>query len=110
MSPRRPWVGHLSSKDTTILVHSRHTLEHVHTLSGHAGPVNAIGLHADRLASASGDAKIRVWNLVSGQCEKVFEGHERGLACVEFKGEYVVSGSNDKTYVWSIWRWVVVVL
>lgn len=83
----------------TLLIHSRKTLAHLHTLTGHAGPVNAIGLAGERVASASGDGKIRLWDLVSGECIRVLEGHERGLACIEFKGDYIVSGSNDRTCV-----------
>lgn len=89
-----------SSKDTTILVHGRrapHAL--LHTLDLHTGPVNALSLDGHALASASGDGRVRLWDLATGAFERRLKGHERGLACVSLKEGWVVSGSNDKTCV-----------
>lgn len=47
--------------------------------------MNAIGLEGGRVVSASGDGRMMLWDAASGRCERVFEGHERGLACIEFK-------------------------
>ncbi|KAF9777520.1 WD40 repeat-like protein [Thelephora terrestris] len=63
------------SKDTWIRVWDRSTLGLLTTFEGHQGPVNAVGLQGNRVVSASGDGK--------------------GLACIEFKGDLIVSGSND---------------
>ena len=35
--------------------------------------------------SASGDGKMILWDINSGRQLRTFEGHDRGLACVEFK-------------------------
>lgn len=91
------------------------------TLSGHEGPVNAIGLQGMRVVSASGDGKMILWDIETGKRMRIFEGHDRGLACIEFKvciwcfffhvllfnlnlykDDIIVSGSNDcKIKVWS---------
>ncbi|KAK7042379.1 WD-repeats-region domain-containing protein [Favolaschia claudopus] len=103
------------SKDTTIRVWERETRKLHRTLRGHDGPVNAVGLqsghytiaddagpHGGRVVSASGDGKMILWDIASGERVRTFEGHDRGLACIEFKGDLIVSGSNDcKIKLWS---------
>jgi F-box and WD-40 domain protein 1/11 len=43
-----------------------------------------------------------LWDIMSGKQLKSFEGHDRGLACVEFKGDLIVSGSSDrKIKIWN---------
>ena len=73
-----------SSKDTKIRVWNRETLELHRTLSGHQGPVNAIGLQNGFIVSASGDTKMMLWDIERGTCLRTFDG-DRGLACIEFK-------------------------
>jgi WD40 repeat protein len=77
-----------SSKDAVIRVWNRATLSLHCTLRGHEGPVNAIGLQASRVVSASGDGKMILWDINSGERLRTFEGHDRGLACIEFKVGY----------------------
>jgi WD40 repeat protein len=74
-----------SSKDTKIRVWNRETLELHRTLTGHEGPVNAIGLQNGFIVSASGDTKMMLWDIDRGTCLRTFDGHDRGLACIEFK-------------------------
>lgn len=71
------------SKDTSIRVWSRDTLEPYRSLQGHRGPVNAIQVIGDIIVSASGDANAKLWNIETGQLVRVFKGHERGLACIQ---------------------------
>jgi WD40 repeat protein len=80
---RRSFRGN-SSKDTKIRVWNRETLELHRTLSGHQGPVNAIGLQNGFVVSASGDTKMKLWDIERGTCLRTFDG-DRGLACIEFK-------------------------
>ena len=54
-------------------------------MAGHEGPVNAVGLQDGKVVSASGDGKMMLWDVVTGSRIRVFEGHDRGLACIEFK-------------------------
>ena len=81
-----------SSKDSLIRVWDRKTLELRSTLRGHDGPVNAVGLHGNRVVSASGDGRMILWDVTSGERLRTFEGHNRGLACIEFKvGDHLAS-------------------
>lgn len=80
----------------------RASLQPFQTLSGHDGPVNAVGLQDDKVVSASGDGKIMLWDIPTGERLRTFEGHDRGLACIEFRGDLIISGSNDKKIkIWS---------
>ena len=74
-----------SSKDTLIRIWKRSDLTLFTTLQGHEGPVNAVGLQDDKVVSASGDGKMMLWDIASGQRIRTFEGHDRGLACIEFQ-------------------------
>ncbi|KAJ7805601.1 hypothetical protein B0H14DRAFT_3882878 [Mycena olivaceomarginata] len=85
--------------------------------SGHEGPVNAVGLEsgeyddADAKDKSEGDVGYGEGNksqrhegrvdIKSGEQVRTFEGHDRGLACIEFKGDLIISGSNDcKIKIW----------
>jgi F-box and WD-40 domain protein 1/11 len=74
-----------SSKDALIRVWNRSNLALHTTFRGHEGPVNAVGLQSGRVVSASGDGKMMLWDIESGKRLRVFEGHDRGLACIEYK-------------------------
>jgi WD40 repeat protein len=54
------------------------------TLREHVGPVNdvAVNQNETQLASVSGDGRLIIWNLVSGEVVKIIAGGERGVACV----------------------------
>lgn len=86
------------SKDTLIKVWDRHTGRLLKTLRGHTGPVNAVQLRGNLLASASGDGMSRLWRLDEGVCIKEFSSQNRGLACVEFSedGRTIFAGGNDQ--------------
>jgi len=86
------------SKDTTIKIWDRLTGTLLKTLTGHRGPVNAIQLRGNLLASASGDGMSKLWRLEDGVCIKEFSSQDRGLACVEFSddGRTIFAGGNDQ--------------
>lgn len=85
------------SKDTTIKIWDRNTGALLQTLQGHRGPVNAVQLRGNLLASASGDGMAKLWRLDNWTCIKEFHSRERGLACVEFSedGRSIFAGGND---------------
>jgi F-box and WD-40 domain protein 1/11 len=72
-----------------------HTL--LTTLTGHGAAVNAVMIHKDTIVSASGDRTIRAWNIQTGKCEKNYLGHTKGIACVQYDGRRIISGSSDNT-------------
>lgn len=67
------------------------------TLDGHNAAVNAIQIHHNQIASASGDRTVKIWDVLSGKCIQTLQGHTKGIACVQFDGRRVVSGSSDNT-------------
>lgn len=67
----------------------------IQVLHGHGAAVNAIQLHGDEIASASGDRVIKIWNIHTGHCERTMVGHSKGIACIQYDGKTVVSGSSD---------------
>lgn len=69
----------------------------IQILYGHVAAVNAIQLHGDEIASASGDRVIKIWNIHTGNCEKTMIGHTKGIACIQYDGKTVVSGSSDQS-------------
>ncbi|NXV44719.1 FBW10 protein, partial [Uria aalge] len=66
-------------------------------LSGHAGSIKALFLHEKKefVLSASFDLSIRCWNIRSGACMKVFNGHCGTITCLDFHEEQFVSGARD---------------
>ncbi len=86
------------SKDSTIIVWDRNTGELLRRLVGHRGPVNAVRMRGNLLASASGDTMSKLWNIESGVCIKEFSSRDRGLACVEFSedGRTIFAGGKDQ--------------
>ncbi|KAG1748786.1 hypothetical protein EDD22DRAFT_958114 [Suillus occidentalis] len=58
--------------------------------------VNAVSVVGDVIVSGSGDRSIRVWNANTGALISSFEEHHaRGIASIEFKPPYLLSGSSD---------------
>ncbi|NXS93872.1 FBW10 protein, partial [Jacana jacana] len=74
-------------------------------LSGHAGSIKALFLHEKKgfILSASFDLSIRCWNIHSGVCMKIFNGHCGTITCLDLHEERFVSGSRDgMVKVWSL--------
>ena len=67
------------------------------TIESHGAAVNAVHIHKDQLVSASGDRSLMIWNIHSGVRTGVCMGHKKGIACVQYDGRRIVSGSSDDT-------------
>ncbi|KAL2887302.1 Vegetative incompatibility protein HET-E-1 [Ceratocystis lukuohia] len=71
------------------------------TLEGHGSFVTSVMFSKDgqRLASASWDNTIKIWDATSGVCLQTLEGHDRGVTSVVFSndGQQLASGSRDNT-------------
>ncbi|XP_010151687.1 PREDICTED: F-box/WD repeat-containing protein 10-like [Eurypyga helias] len=74
-------------------------------LSGHAGSIKALFLHEKKgfVLSASFDLSIRCWNIYSGACVKIFNGHCGTITCLDLHEEQFVSGARDGVVkVWDL--------
>ncbi|MEE3371248.1 MAG: hypothetical protein VX346_18080, partial [Planctomycetota bacterium] len=75
------------------------------TIKGHAAQVNSVSFSPDgiRLASASGDKTVKVWDVATGQEMLTLKGHNDVVLSVSFSpdGTKLASASIDKTVkVW----------
>ncbi|KAM9222225.1 F-box/WD repeat-containing protein 10-like [Leptosomus discolor] len=74
-------------------------------LSGHAGSIKALFLNEKKgfVLSASFDLSIRCWNIYSGACVKIFNGHCGTITCLDLHKEQFVSGARDgMVKVWNL--------
>ena len=78
------------------------------TFKGHEGQVSAVCLTSDGTQALSGsiDATIRVWDVATGRCVKVLQGHNRSVTCIvcdRTDGHWALSGSYDCTLrLWNV--------
>ncbi|XP_044309793.1 CMT1A duplicated region transcript 1 protein [Varanus komodoensis] len=74
-------------------------------LYGHAGSIRAVYLNEPKgfLLSGSYDLSIRMWNIFTGTCVRIFNGHSGSITCLDVYKNKFVSGSKDCTAkMWSI--------
>jgi len=69
------------------------------TLQGHTGPIRSVAFSADgkRLASASDDGTIKLWNTATWEEILTLKGHTGPVRCVAFSGDgqRLLSGGDD---------------
>ncbi|MBW4661725.1 MAG: NACHT domain-containing protein [Drouetiella hepatica Uher 2000/2452] len=97
------------------------SIPRLRTLKGHGGRIYGIAflLDSDRLITGSEDQTLRLWEISTGNCLRVFEGHSRYVLSVaaspnvanhqEIKShraenqELIASGSDDQTIrLWNV--------
>ncbi|NXK49074.1 FBW10 protein, partial [Chauna torquata] len=74
-------------------------------LSGHAGSIKALLLDEKKgfVLSAGFDLSIRCWNIYSGACVKIFNGHCGTITCLDLHEKKLVSGARDgMVKVWNL--------
>ena len=72
---------------------------------GHAGEIcSLVALKDDLVATAGRDARIKLWNLRSGECAGELGGHQDTIWDLQsaFDGKYLISSSSDTTI--KVWR------
>ncbi|XP_014562143.1 hypothetical protein COCVIDRAFT_84634 [Bipolaris victoriae FI3] len=77
------------------------------TLEGHTSIVTSIAFSHDstKLASASDDKTVRIWDMSTGTCLQAFTGHNETVTSISFSHDStkLVSASKDKTIkLWDI--------
>ncbi|XP_043855519.1 CMT1A duplicated region transcript 1 protein [Dromiciops gliroides] len=72
---------------------------------GHAGSIRALILCEKEsfVLSGSYDLSIRYWNIQTGICTKIFNGHTGTITCLDLHENKLVSGSKDcQVKVWDM--------
>lgn len=55
----------------------------IHSLEGHQEPILAVDVYQDTLVSSSTDKTVRIWNLIDGECLRIFTGTgDAFFACI----------------------------
>jgi WD40 repeat protein len=79
------------------------------TLAGHGGEVICVATWGGKMASGSGDKRIRVWDVGAGTLEQMLAGHEGAVVALATCGQRLISSSVDRTVkVWSMATWACV--
>ncbi|KAL7677209.1 hypothetical protein ACOME3_003449 [Neoechinorhynchus agilis] len=104
------------SRDCTVIVYSNviNTTKKLFArrLNKHTGYVACISWHPDgtMIASGSKDNSVRIWNVMTGTCERSLDGHVGAITGLKWTQNYLYSSSRDRTVrAWnvsneSLWR------
>ncbi|XP_043109355.1 CMT1A duplicated region transcript 1 protein [Puntigrus tetrazona] len=96
----------VGSKDRIIrLLHVPSLKEIPPVIQGHAGSIRAVLVCEERdlVISASYDLSIRCWNLKTGVCIIIFNGHFGTINCLDLYEDRLVSGAKDcRVKVWNL--------
>ncbi|GBE90159.1 F-box/WD repeat-containing protein [Sparassis crispa] len=85
------------SKDRTVRTYTLPDFVPQHILGDHRAAVNAVSISSTHIVSASGDRSMRLWDAEKGTLLRTFENHHgRGIASIDYKPPFVLSGSSDK--------------
>lgn len=79
--------------------------EDIKFYSGSEATINCLKYHDNTLFAGSNDAKVYIFNKLSGEEETsavcsptlVLDSHTKEVTCLDYEGEILVSGSQDRT-------------
>eukprot|EP01114_Cavostelium_apophysatum_P013741 TRINITY_DN3396_c0_g1_i1.p1 TRINITY_DN3396_c0_g1~~TRINITY_DN3396_c0_g1_i1.p1 ORF type:complete len:525 (-),score=127.93 TRINITY_DN3396_c0_g1_i1:58-1632(-) len=83
----------------------RNPINEIQVLEGHQDIVRfLIKIDELRLASASDDGTIKLWNRITGECLETLTGHTHPITCmILLETNIIVTGSADKTIrLWNL--------
>ncbi len=93
------------NKDVQFVVHFFNPPAHF-TYTGHSDAVSGVAWSPDgkRIASASSDGTVQVWNAANGSALSTYRGNTSEMLAVAWSPDstHIASASNDKTV--QIWR------
>src|SRR5438105_205769 len=93
------WVG-----VAAILLAAPAQAQTIRELEGHRAPVSAVAFRPDgrRMATASFDHTIKVWDLAEAKAVQTFEGHQARVLTLAWSpdGSLLASGGLDGVRVW----------
>ncbi|KAI7904101.1 WD40-repeat-containing domain protein [Cokeromyces recurvatus] len=92
------------SSDSNIFVTDMKTGEIKKRLIGHRESVLCVKMVTNnRILSCSKDGSLRLWNRLTGECIRVYTGHNAAVNALQWKGNRIVSGSGDRTIkIWDL--------
>ncbi|NDJ76314.1 MAG: WD40 repeat domain-containing protein [Chloroflexi bacterium] len=95
------------TENTMISISNASQVQELNVLTGHTAWIREVAWSPDgtRLASASGDQTVRVWDTATGEQITVFEGHTASVSGVAWSpdGTQLASSSADQTVrVWDV--------
>jgi WD40 repeat protein len=92
-----------ASGDDSIRMSNITTGECIYTMEGHAQSIwSLIKISENLIATGGGeDEKVKVWDINSGKCTKVFKGFGIISSLIKFNDNCIIAGSEDSTInVW----------
>jgi WD40 repeat protein len=93
-----------ASVDSSVKIWDGVTMRVRHSLV-HQGTVTKVRFlkNSTMLVTSSADKTLRLWEARTGECLKVFKGHQETVLDFDLSGARIVSGSDDGTVlVWAM--------
>ncbi|MEH2002163.1 MAG: ribosome assembly protein 4, partial [Nostoc sp.] len=97
----------VGSLQKAVYLQPENKFQELNTLEGHSSAVSSVVFSPDgqRLASASGDKTIKLWDVATGKAVQTLTGHSSAVYSVVFSpdGQRLASASTDKTIkLWDV--------
>jgi WD40 repeat protein len=103
-SPDGRWLASTDGDLKTLCLWDAQTHQLAARFSGHTGPVYALAFSPDgrRLVSGGEDCIVRVWDVVTGECQEL-HGHTETVYAAAFhpQGTRLATAGRDRT----VWLW-----